>query len=74
MGLRYVVTGSHGQLGRCMVRSLSNDASDGGDVLARAFSRSELDFGTKVAATHKAHLGAIDRRAGLEGCKRILLM
>jgi dTDP-4-dehydrorhamnose reductase len=42
-----------------MVRSLSNDASDGGDVLARAFSRSELDVGDESAIAR-----ALDGLAG----------
>lgn len=58
MGLRYVVTGSHGQLGRCLVRSLTDEASAGGDVLARAFARSELDIGDPDAIS--SALDALD--------------
>ena len=42
MGLRYVVTGSQGQLGRCLVRGLSKAGST--DQLVAAFSHAELDI------------------------------
>ena len=53
-----MVTGSHGQLGRCLVRSLTDEASAGGDVLARAFARSELDIGDPDAIS--SALDALD--------------
>ncbi len=42
MGLRYIVTGSQGQLGRCLVRELSKAGST--DQLAAAFSHADLDI------------------------------
>ncbi len=47
MALRYVVTGSRGQLGRCLVRRLS--AGEGGAELAAAFSHAELDISDEAA-------------------------
>ena len=45
MGLRYIVTGSQGQLGRCLVRELSMAGST--DQLAAAFSHADLDIGDR---------------------------
>ncbi len=42
MGHRYVVTGSRGQLGRCLVRGLSEAGST--DQLVAALSHEELDI------------------------------
>ena len=41
MGMRFIVTGSRGQLGRCLVRSLEGR---GTGHLTRALSRTELDL------------------------------
>ena len=43
MGLRYVVTGSRGQLGRCLVRALERGRAPAGARLLAAFSHDELD-------------------------------
>jgi len=44
MSKRYVITGSGGQLGRCLIRSIQ---SDGKDELVGAFDRSQLDIGER---------------------------
>jgi len=44
MGKRYVITGSGGQLGRCLARGIQ---ADGKDELLRAFTRAELDVGDR---------------------------
>lgn len=51
MGNRYVVTGAGGQLGRCLVRSLSPAPTGRGDadVLVRALNHKELDIGSADA-------------------------
>jgi len=55
MGLRYVVTGSQGQLGRCLVRLLG--PPEAGE-LAGAFARAELDISDVDAVA--ARLDALD--------------
>lgn len=48
MALRYVVTGSQGQLGRSLVRALAGGQA-GGDVLVAAFARGDLDISDATA-------------------------
>lgn len=48
MGLRYLVTGAGGQLGRCLVRVLGGDAA-GGERLAGALARADLDIADPTA-------------------------
>ena len=47
MGLHYVVTGCHGQLGRCLVRALSDP--DAPDRLVASLSHADLDIADSVA-------------------------
>jgi dTDP-4-dehydrorhamnose reductase len=49
MGLRIVVTGKRGQLGRCLVRSLAAPEEPGEVTLAAAVDRDELDLGDREA-------------------------
>jgi dTDP-4-dehydrorhamnose reductase len=50
MGERYVVTGSQGQLGRCLVRLLEGSAGRA-NGLVRGFARAELDIGDAEAVS-----------------------
>lgn len=53
MGLRYVVTGSEGQLGRCLVRSFARPSAGGAsdDRLLAAFAHRELDIADPAAVS-----------------------
>ena len=55
MGLRYAVTGSEGQLGRCLVRSFDRTAPEkaAGDLLVAAFSHRDLDISDAGSVARK---------------------
>jgi dTDP-4-dehydrorhamnose reductase len=55
MGLRYAVTGSEGQLGRCLVRGFGQASADPAkaDRLVAAFSHRDLDIGDAEAVASR---------------------
>ncbi len=60
MGHRYVVTGSRGQLGRCLVRGLSEAGST--DQLVAALSHAELDIADRDAVAHTPSTASLEAR------------